>query len=73
MALAYKNLSLEEYKKLVANQRPKGRGLSFAWKPGVPGLQHTATSVCTANQFDAIAPLAEMDDYSWEYEESPTT
>jgi hypothetical protein len=29
--------------------------------------------VCTANQFDAIAPLAEMDDYSWEYEESPTT
>jgi hypothetical protein len=29
--------------------------------------------VCTANQFDAIAPLAEMDDYSWEFEESPTT
>ena len=65
VALAYKNLSLEEYRKLVANQRPKGRGLpkeSFAWKPGVRGLQHTATSVCTANQFDAIAPLAEMDD-----------
>jgi hypothetical protein len=76
VALAYKNLSLEEYRKLVANQRPKGRGLpkeSFASKPGVPGVQHAATSVCAANQFDAIAPLAEMDDYSWEYEESPTT
>ena len=42
------------------------------WKPGLPGNMQTTRSVGNTNYFEAIA-TAEMDDYSWEYEESPVS